>query len=180
VHTGRMRLFVAVDPPEPVVGLLRSLARPGLAVLRWTEPAQWHVTLRFLGQVDDPAAVVAALAGITDRPGGGAVEARLGPATAWFPGGRVLQVPVDGLDGLARAVHDVTAPWGPADESAFAGHLTLARTRGRAGGPGALAGTPVAARFAVTEVVLYASRPGSGGSIYEALVTVPLGSADRG
>ncbi|HZM55081.1 MAG TPA: RNA 2',3'-cyclic phosphodiesterase [Acidimicrobiales bacterium] len=171
-----MRLFVAVDPPLRIVELLDSLPQAADRGLRWTGPNQWHVTLRFLGEVDEPAAVATALAGITHTPDLGAVEAQLGPATAWFPGGRVLQVPVAGLDALARAVSEATAPWGPAEPPAFAGHLTLARTRGRTAGPAGLAGTPVATRFDVTEVVLYESRRGPGGPTYEALATVPLGS----
>ncbi len=102
-----MRLFVAVWPPESVVEMLLGFERPDVAGVRWTTELQWHVTLRFLGEVEDPGPVVDALGGV---PGGlraegvGEVRATLGPTSAWFAGRQVLQVPVAGLDALAAAV----------------------------------------------------------------------------
>jgi 2'-5' RNA ligase len=46
-----VRLFVAVWPPNDVVDVLADLPRPDVAGVRWTTQGQWHVTLRFLGQV---------------------------------------------------------------------------------------------------------------------------------
>lgn len=54
-----MRLFVAIAPPAAVLDELDSLAgplRPGREDLRWTNREAWHVTLAFLGQVDESAA----------------------------------------------------------------------------------------------------------------------------
>jgi len=54
-----MRLFVAVAPPAAVLDDLDVLARPlrtGRQDLRWTSREAWHVTLAFLGQVDESAA----------------------------------------------------------------------------------------------------------------------------
>ncbi|MGW1225097.1 RNA 2',3'-cyclic phosphodiesterase [Streptomyces sp. NPDC001478] len=53
-----MRLFAAVLPPEPAVEELRGAVAPlrrlpGAEGLRWTEPAGWHYTLAFLGEVDE-------------------------------------------------------------------------------------------------------------------------------
>ena len=184
-----MRLFVAVSLPPTIVQLLESLPRPESQHLRWTTPAQWHITLRFLGEVDEVEAVAAvadAVAGVTDRCDDAGLEARLGPATAWFPGRRVLQVPVAGLDGLAMVVRELTAGWGPDREPGFAGHVTLARMRGDTVGPASLAGMPVEGRFRLTTVTLFASSPGPGGAAYDALATVPVvvhgrhGSQSRG
>ena len=61
-----MRLFVAAWPPADVVEALRGLDRPVVTGMRWTTADQWHVTLRFLGDVDDPAPVVAALTAATE------------------------------------------------------------------------------------------------------------------
>src|SRR5215469_10621424 len=142
-----MRLFVAVDPPETVVEMLDLLPRPGLMQLRWTTAAQWHVTLRFLGEVqaEDLGALSTALdslAGWYGEPGQ-EVEAHLGPAVAWFTGRRVLQVPVAGLDELAARVADATAPWGEPEDHPYRGHVTLARVRGPKPGPPSLAGGPL-------------------------------------
>ena len=59
-----MRLFVAVTPPAPVLNHLAAAVtdvRAGCpaeldAALTWTIPAQWHLTLTFLGEVDDATA----------------------------------------------------------------------------------------------------------------------------
>ncbi|SDL16483.1 RNA 2',3'-cyclic phosphodiesterase [Streptomyces indicus] len=55
-----MRLFVAVLPPPAAVAELRTVVDelrnlPGADKLRWTEPAGWHFTLAFLGDVRDEA-----------------------------------------------------------------------------------------------------------------------------
>ena len=54
-----MRLFVAIAPPPAVLDELDALTAPyraGRPDLRWTSREAWHVTLAFLGQVDDSAA----------------------------------------------------------------------------------------------------------------------------
>jgi RNA 2',3'-cyclic 3'-phosphodiesterase len=54
-----MRLFVAIAPPAAVLDELDALAGPlraGRQDLRWTNREAWHVTLAFLGQVDESAA----------------------------------------------------------------------------------------------------------------------------
>lgn len=178
-HTCAVRLFVAVDLPDPIVQLLCSLPRPARRGIQWTRPARWHITLRFLGGVDNPGAVAEALSNLSTRWLGAAVVARLGPTTAWFPAGRVLHVPVTGVDALAGTVHDATSKWGQQEESAFAGHVALARFRGRHSAPDDLAGVPIATHFEVREVVLYESSPESKGASYKVMSRVPL-TAPRG
>jgi 2'-5' RNA ligase len=54
-----MRLFVAIAPPAAVLDDLDAVAAPlraGRQDLRWTSREAWHVTLAFLGQVDEAAA----------------------------------------------------------------------------------------------------------------------------
>ncbi|HLN04724.1 MAG TPA: RNA 2',3'-cyclic phosphodiesterase [Acidimicrobiales bacterium] len=173
-----MRLFVAVSPPEEVLALVEALPRPNLAKLRWTTPAQWHVTLRFLGEVEDPGPVVEALRGVPAAlhdAGVEVVEAELGPAVAWFTGRRILQVPVSGTEVLADPIITATSKWGdPPEHGPFVGHLTLARVRGSAKGPANLAGTPIRAAWRVDGFVLVSSTLGPGGAHYETLESVPL------
>ena len=158
------RLFVAVWPPDEVLDRLAALPRRAVPGLRWTGRDQWHVTLRFLGAVDDVAPVVEAL-GSLDVP---ETEAVLGPAVGRF-GRRVLQVPVAGLDELAGAVLRATSHLGrPPDDRPFAGHLTLARVaKGADVGLGWLAGTPVDARWTVREYCLVESRVSAGTRQYD-------------
>ncbi|QRG09182.1 RNA 2',3'-cyclic phosphodiesterase [Xanthobacter dioxanivorans] len=46
------RLFTAIEIPREV-GLGLSLLRGGLSGARWIDPENYHVTLRFVGDVDD-------------------------------------------------------------------------------------------------------------------------------
>ena len=173
-----MRLFVAVNPPEEVLALVEALPRPNLAKLRWTTPQQWHVTLRFLGEVEDAGPVAHALSPVPttlQESGVEAVEAVLGPAVAWFTGRRILQVPVSGVEALADLVGAATARWvDPPEHGPFAALLTLARVRGPGWGPSNLAGTPFRAAWRVDEFVLVSSTLGAGGARYETLCSVPL------
>jgi 2'-5' RNA ligase len=175
-----VRLFVAVSLPPDVTALVAALPRPELASLRWTTEDQWHITLRFLGEVEEPAAVAEALREVpTTLQGSGEdeVEVMLGAATAWFRGRRILHVPVTGLDPLARAVALATVAWAEAaEEPPFAGHLTLARVRQRETGPANLAGTLISAEWNVDEIALMSSTLGPGGSIYRVVAGVALGS----
>jgi RNA 2',3'-cyclic 3'-phosphodiesterase len=175
---GPVRLFVAVSPPEEVLALIEALPRPNLQKLRWTTSDQWHVTLRFLGEVRKPEPVAEALhsvpAALKDA-GVAVVEAVLGPAVAWFTGRRILQVPVAGTETLAELASDATAEFGePPDKAPYAGHITLARVRGKVKGPVNLAGTPVHGAWRVDDIVLVSSTLGSGGARYEVLERVPL------
>jgi 2'-5' RNA ligase len=112
----------------------------------------------------------------------GPVECSLGPATAWFSGVRVLQLPARGLYALAAAVLQATAPIvpEPADgEPAFNGHLTLARAKGRLGpqAQAELEGIPFTATFPVARVDLVASEPSPQGHVYTTLARAVLGAS---
>ncbi len=157
-----MRCFVAVLPPPEVSDVLARLDRPAAPGVRWTHPDQWHVTLRFLGEVD-PGEASAALTGLNAE----AVVATMGPATIGL-GGHTVVIPVSGLDGLAASVVARTALVGePPEDRPFVGHLTLARL-GAPAPPGSV-GIPLAAEFPVGEVCLVASHLLPDGAAYEVL-----------
>jgi 2'-5' RNA ligase len=61
-----MRLFTALDPPEPVRHQLAALQAPGDLDARWTDPEQFHVTVRFIGDAapDEAARFDEALADV--------------------------------------------------------------------------------------------------------------------
>ena len=164
-------MFVAAAPPPAVLAAVAALPRPDVAGLRWTTPDQWHVTLRFLGAMDDAGPVAAALQGLPVDRG----EATIGPAVARF-GRRVLHVPVAGLDDVAAAVVAATAALGrPPEDRPFAGHLTLARARDRRGVDlRPLCGTPIEGSWPVEEVVLFESRLHPHGARYEVVDRFPL------
>lgn len=171
------RLFVAVWPPAEVLEAVAALPRPPLPGLRWTDPQQWHVTLRFIGRVEDPDPVVVAMAQAVGPLA--PIPVRAGPAVGRF-GQRVLHVPVEGLGVVASAVVAATSEFGePPEDRPFSGHLTLARVRkGARVDLRPLAGMPVAGEWTVREVTLVESRLSPAGARYEVVERFPLaGSA---
>ena len=168
-----MRLFVAAWPPTEVVATLARADRPASELVRWTTPDQWHVTLRFIGEVEDASCVTDRLA---DADLGPPVPARLGP-TSVILGSGVVCLPVTGLDSLAATVIAATADVGRRPERRrFHGHITLARARGRTG-RGALRHLPalcLEASWTVDRVAVVASTLGPEGSRYQAVGTVAL------
>ena len=147
---------MGVWPPSEVVDALRAMPRPETPDVRWSTSEQWHVTLRFLGSVEDVPAVRAALREVAWT----SVTVELGPATARLRPS-VLVVPARGLDELAHAL-----PF--ASEEPFTGHLTVARARGRrARVPSSLTGIPFAASWRATSFALVQSRTRPTGAVYD-------------
>jgi 2'-5' RNA ligase len=168
-----MRLFVAVRPPPEVLRAVADLDRPEQSGVRWARSEQWHVTIRFLGEVEDHAPVVAAL-DQTELP---AAEATIGPTTIALGRG-VLCLPVSGLDELAAAVLAATSAFGrPPDHPRFTGHLTLARVA--QGGARRVAGAAFDARFAVHEIELLRSHLSRDGATHEVLQTFLTSTRSR-
>jgi 2'-5' RNA ligase len=125
-----MRCFVAVWPTPDVVDALEALPRPALDGLRWSARQQWHVTLRFFGdlgtqEVTEASAAVARAAADAREP----PLAQGGPGTR-FLGPGLLVWPVEGLGQVASALDGLTAAIGtPPPSRSFYGHITLARGR---------------------------------------------------
>jgi RNA 2',3'-cyclic 3'-phosphodiesterase len=134
--------------------------------VRWVPPHQWHVTLRFLGEVDEDAAVAAVSTLAAPR-----ATAAIGPRVSRL-GRDVVCLPVTGLDDLATAVLAATTDLGRPDGRPFVGHLTLARLRHRAAC--GLTGTPVDLVVPVDEVILVRSTLAPEGAVHEPVLTVPL------
>ena len=177
-------MFVAVWPDGTTRERLSSLDLPVDPGVRVVRPDEWHVTLRFLGEVD--GGLVPSLVGAleeTVRTVVAPVRCVLGPAAAWFPGGRILQLPAGGLDGTAAAVRSATLPLVPAGrrgEPPFRGHLTLARTGPPAGGRtgwAEVAAVGFTGSFAVETLELVGSRRTAGGPRYTALGSARLPGA---
>jgi 2'-5' RNA ligase len=161
-----VRLFVAVWPPDEVLDAIAALDRPDVRSVRWTTREQWHITLRFLGEVDVPPEHLLEPLGALPP-----TEVTIGPATERLSG-RVLVVPVHGLDAIAAAVAD------PAETRPFRGHLTLARARQRGDKvPASLAGAPIRGAWTVRRVTLVRSHLGGGPARYEDLHAVTLEGA---
>ncbi|WMW66520.1 RNA 2',3'-cyclic phosphodiesterase [Nitratidesulfovibrio liaohensis] len=119
----------AIPAPPRLAGLADLLHR-----LHWTPPGNWHLTLRFLGDVPAPRCneVANALRTISFAPlqlavgAAGAFPARGAPRVLWL--GLAQGAPE--CTALATAVNAALAPLGFAPEDRpFAPHLTMARVR---------------------------------------------------
>lgn len=174
-------MFVATWPDDSTLGRLSALQLAPLKTLRVVEPSQWHITLRFFGDVDP--VLVPALVGALETAAGklpNSIHCEVGSRTAWFGGARVLQIPVSGLDDAAVAIRDETVTIVPdigPGGARFTGHLTVARSNQRrlaASERSALAGIPFTASFAVDSFDLVASQRSPEGFRYKILEHVPL------
>jgi 2'-5' RNA ligase len=128
-----MRLFVALSPPAAALAELEQAVTPmreSWPELRWVGADRWHVTLAFLGEVDDERAPDAAAA-VQRAAAGPPVELRLAGGGRFGRGQfTVLWVGVsgDGLDQLARRVRrEIKKTRIRYDERKFRPHLTVAR-----------------------------------------------------
>src|SRR5580765_7202946 len=164
-----MRLFVAVRPPDDVLDLLANVPRPDDTPARWTTRDQWHVTLRFFGNVDDPVPIIDALDAL--RASLAPADVTLGPR-AGVLGHQVVYLPVAGLDALATAVIDATRTFGePPQTRRFKGHLTLARTKGSLVDRSSL---DLSAAWTADHIELIRSHLGRGPATYETRAAVSL------
>jgi len=188
-----MRLFVAVALPPEAAGELDAVVaplRPSWPELRWTGVDAWHLTLAFLGEVDE--VVTSRLAHRMHNAARRHTPLSLYLAGAGaFPGprrARVLWTGIQGdvrglgrlADSVAAGARKAGAP--PADSGrGYQPHLTLARCRAPADvSPlvdrlGSFAGTP----WVASEIYLIHSRLGAHPR-YEVLGSWPMRTPGRG
>jgi RNA 2',3'-cyclic 3'-phosphodiesterase len=157
-----MRLFVAVVPPDEVLAELAAAVTPlraGRPELRWTGPADWHLTLAFLGEVTE--AVLPELSVRLARAARRHPAQRLAVRGAGaFPRAARATLLWAGIDADARALAALAASVAagarragapPPDEGRrYRPHITIARCR-EPGGVGDL--TAALAGFASTSWV---------------------------
>jgi RNA 2',3'-cyclic 3'-phosphodiesterase len=174
------RLFTALEIPDDVADAI-SLLRGGLPGARWIDPSDYHLTLRFIGDIDDRLA-----RDIEDEladAGRGPVDVTL-TMLASFGGHdphsvHLAAVPTRELADLAAAHERILRRLGLKPESRkFTPHVTLARmrhasvidvaefiaSRGRI--------EPI--RFKAEEFVLYSAREKFGGGPYIVEAAYPL------
>jgi 2'-5' RNA ligase len=171
-----MRLFIALDIPAEIrAGLTKYMerARALAPEARWARVEGLHVTLKFIGHVDEAAVrkIKAALASIKAAP----FEVKFA-GVGFFPNpnaGRVFWAGVDGGDHLARLASTIDAALeklGFARETKpYHPHLTLARTSSRPLRelkPLLAEAPPQFGTMTAREFFLYQSHPQKGGSKY--------------
>jgi RNA 2',3'-cyclic 3'-phosphodiesterase len=185
-----MRLFIAADLPESVREAIAaaqrriSAALGSAANLKWVRPEHSHLTLVFIGNVDD-ARVTATADAIgrevemlpfdADFEGAGVFPPRGAPRVLWLGIGAGAAQVME----LQRTIASRTAALGLAlEDRGFHPHLTLARWRESrpADRNRALDAAPrgLVARAHIASVTLYQSRLSSAGPAYTALARANL------
>jgi RNA 2',3'-cyclic 3'-phosphodiesterase len=175
------RLFTGLEIPASV-GQSLAIMRGGLPGARWIDPENYHLTLRFIGDIDD--ALARDIAGLLGRVQRDAFELRLDGLTSF--GGRkpralvaaAAQVPQ--LMELQAEHERLLQRLGLEPEGRkYTPHVTLARLRDSSSHQVA---EYLAARghyrsmyFTVSRFVLFSSRSSVGGGPYVVEADYPLG-----
>ena len=182
-----LRIFAGIALPENLREQLAGL-RAGLQDARWVEPQDYHVTLKFIGEVDEGMAedLDAALSAVRAAPpnvaieGVGCFESRNKVRAVWAG-----VAPDDPLSALRDRIEMAVAQaGGPAETRKFKPHVTLARLK-RAPLAGVqpylqahdgLRLTP----FTPPSFQLFRSHLGKKGAHYEVIADYPLASGRDG
>jgi len=165
-----LRLFVGIDLPPPLK-LQLSLLAVGLPGAKWVDPGNHHLTLRFIGEVDEGEAadIDTALAQIR------APRFDVTLATVGHFGLRMLWVGVERNPALQHLHEKIESALGrlgyPPEERRYTPHVTLARLKGMSESKltGYLSEHALfrAAPFPVERFSLIASYLTKSGAIYE-------------
>ena len=173
------RLFTGLEIPAPI-GQSLALLRGGLPGARWVEPENYHLTLRFIGDIDDTlAGEIADLLGRTRRPG---FELRIDGLTSFGgnkPRAVVACVPAPPELIELQADHErLMQRVGLGPERKYRPHVTLARLRDASSHQVAeylAMHQPFrSTSFPVSRFVLFSSRTSIGGGPYVVEADYPL------
>ncbi|RQG86976.1 RNA 2',3'-cyclic phosphodiesterase [Natrarchaeobius halalkaliphilus] len=184
-----MRLFVSVDLPDEIVDPIAEIQREfaDASGLRLADSDQSHVTLKFLGDVDESRlpSLRTELEGAVDDSGIAPFTVRYG-GLGVFPDLEYISVVWigtrtggDGLTRLHEAIEDRATKMGfDPDHHAFTPHVTLARME-HAGGKELVQGLvrdrdPTIGEMRVTDVRLTESRLTADGPAYSTVERFPL------
>jgi 2'-5' RNA ligase len=175
-----LRLFTGLEIPGHV-GQSLSLLRGGLPGARWIDPENYHVTLRFIGEVDDM--IAHEIASMLERVRRESFEMRVEDLISF--GGRKPRAVVATL-GSARPLMDLQADHerlmqrvGLEPEGRkYVPHVTLARLRDSSSRQVAdylgLRAPFRSPPFKVSRFVLFSSRASVGGGPYVVEAAYPL------
>jgi 2'-5' RNA ligase len=174
------RLFTALEIP-PAVATHLSLLRGGLPGARWIDPENYHLTLRFIGDIDERTAdEIAHALDRVYRPPFRLTLSGLDCFSGRAPHSIFVRVePTPALTDLQAEHERIIQRLGlPAESRRYTPHITLARLRGTSAADvarwisshGAVRIPP----FDVQRFVLYSSRASVGGGPYLVEESYPL------
>ncbi len=176
-----IRLFVALEIPEQVRSSL-FLLQGGVPGARWSNPEQYHLTLRFIGEVDEAVAgdiddilsSISAPRFTLELAGVGKFGGKL-PRALWAgvrPSAELLHLQKKIETAMQRLGH-------AAEERKFTPHVTLARLRNsppeKVMDFVAHHGLFASGAFEVNSFALFSSLLGSAGAVYNVERSYNLG-----
>ena len=174
------RLFAGIEIPPHVGSVLASL-RGGLPGARWVEPSDYHITLRFIGDIGNRLAhdIDSLLADIARAP----ISIRISGLSS-FGGDKPHSVhavvePTRQLTELQNEIERLVRACGvELDKRKFQPHVTLARMRGASPLDVAdylsMRGYFPTQSFTAGRFVLFSSRASVGGGPYMVETAYPL------
>jgi 2'-5' RNA ligase len=191
-----MRLFIGVELPEDIKAVAADAAErlrrkvqqaaPSL-VARWVAPEQYHITLWFIGEVDDERGTTISGALGASSMLTPAFDLALAGYGAFPPSGppRVFWIGVRaGAAGMARLYEEVgqrLAPLGfEPERRTYSAHLTIARVKDPGKGTSKTVREVLGRLSAdcgmcrISAATLFRSRLSPRGAAYEPLLRVPL------
>ena len=185
MQTGTWRCFVAVPIPDALRNAIMAaretwMSEPGLADVRWTDPAAWHLTLAFLGSLP-PADVEGVARWVATVAGRHREHAAKTGGLGAFPDARHARVVWYGVDGdgaFGALAADLWQTLSVAAADPFRPHITLARARGkgidvRSWLSRSSPASP-SAELAVVRIDVMRSHLGTGPARYERLASYEL------
>jgi RNA 2',3'-cyclic 3'-phosphodiesterase len=179
------RLFTGLEIPPRVAQSL-AMMRGGLPGARWIDPENYHLTLRFIGDIDD--ALARDIAGLLGRVQRSGFELRLDGLSSF--GGRKPRALVAAAAAATPALMELQAEHerllqrlGLEPEGRkYTPHVTLARLRDSSSRQVAdylaARGHYRSSAFAVSRFVLFSSRASVGGGPYVVEEAYPLATAE--
>jgi len=185
----RLRTFIAVSLSSSVLAGIEKLIRtlqPSVEEVRWVEPKNLHVTLKFLGDVslnDLPQLIRAVAQSVSQTysfdltfQGFGVFPSRESPKTIWIGCREGSQE----LEQLAENIGDGLLSLGfPKESRRFSPHLTIGRVKKMKKGSSLM---PILdeqqdrlfGSCSVSEVQIFSSELTRQGPVYDELAAVPL------
>jgi 2'-5' RNA ligase len=177
------RAFLAAVPPPAVLDAVGDLV--GAASRRgfhWTRREQWHVTIQYFGRVEEPDALIGALAAPLVDVAAPRVQLR---GAGGFPNEKRASVywlgvaDPEPLAAVHRAVMRAAGAFvRPRDRTAYVPHLTLARLKSAkklTDEVQALASITLGPAWTVDELTLFESETRREGAVYREVARLPLG-----
>lgn len=167
-----MRLFIAIRFENKILDALTrfqgELKKQGVTG-RFTPRENMHLTLAFIGEYNDPEAVLEAMEQVEFRP----MEIRL-DGVGWFDD--LFWVGLNDnpqlVDYVKKLRHQLAEAGIPFDRKKFSPHITLIRKYAYAGGRRVAIPSPPGGSMIATEVSLMRSERGKNGMIYTEIGSV--------